>query len=254
MTSVRVIPALLLRNTGLVKTTRFKDPVYLGDVINVVKLFNDMEADELAVLDILARREGRGPNFALLANVTGNAFMPLSYGGGIRDMEDIRKVLGLGFEKVIIGSGAVDSPAIIEQAAGSVGSQSVVISMDVKKHLFGHYEVHAHCGQDRTRTDPVDFARGMQDRGAGEILLTAIDQDGLMTGYDLDLIRTVSQAVTIPVIASGGAGSLGHFAEAVAAGASAVAAGSFFVFHGPRRAVLVSFRSREEINRTLEAT
>lgn len=251
MTIARVIPCLMLKNTGLVKTTRFKHPVYLGDVINVVRLFNDMEADELGIVDVTARSEGRGPSFELLANVAANAFMPMSYGGGIRHMDDIRAVLSLGFEKVILGSVAVDQPALVNQAAGAVGCQSIVVSIDVKKHLFGHYEVHSHCGKQRTRTDPVEFARQMEQRGAGELLLTSIDQDGTMTGYDLELIRRVSEAVRIPVIASGGAGKVEDFREAVLSGASAVAAGSLFVFQGPRRGVLISFPSRQELDHLL---
>lgn len=253
MTAARVIPCLMLKNTGLVKTTRFKHPVYLGDVINVVKLFNDMEADELGILDVTARREGRGPSFDLLANVAGNAFMPLSYGGALRTVADIKRILYLGFEKVIIGSAAVDEPELITRAAGAVGSQSVVVSVDVRKHLFGHYEVYSHDGRKRTRSDPVEFCREVERRGAGEILLTSIDHDGTMSGYDLDLVEKVSEAVDIPVIASGGAGRVEHFAEAVRRGASAVAAASMFVFHGPRRAVLINFPSRRELDEVLAA-
>lgn len=247
----RVIPCLMLRNTGLVKTTKFKHPVYLGDVINVVKLFNDMEADELGILDITARAEGRGPSFDLLANVAANAFMPLSYGGALSDLDDIKRILALGFEKVILGSGAIDQPALITEAAGAVGSQSVVVSVDVKRHVFGGYEVHSRGGSRRNRIDPVTFAREVEGRGAGEILLTAIDRDGTMHGYDLELIGAVSEAVGIPVIASGGAGRVEHFGEAVRSGASAVAAASLFVFHGRRRAVLINFPSRGELDQAL---
>jgi imidazole glycerol-phosphate synthase subunit HisF len=251
MNKARVIPCLMLRNTGLVKTTHFKHPVYLGDVINVVKLFNDMEVDELGIVDISARREGRGPSFDLLATVAGNAFMPLSYGGAIRNMTDISRILAMGYEKVILGSVAADNPDLVEEAARTVGNQSVVVSIDVKKRLFGGNEVYTHGGQKRTKLDPVEFARQMASRGAGEILLTSIDHDGTMSGYDLELIRAVSEAVEIPVIASGGAGRLEHFGEAVRSGASAVAAASFFVFHGPRRAVLINFPQRQDLDRQL---
>jgi cyclase len=239
----------MLRNTGLVKTTRFKEPVYLGDVINVVRLFNDMEVDELGIVDVTAGNEGRKPSFELLANVTGSAFMPLSYGGGITDLEDIRRILSLGFEKVILGRAAIERPEMVDQAARAVGNQSVVVSVDVKKHMLGGYEVYSHGGKRRTKRDPVEFSRELEQRGAGEILLTSMDRDGTMGGYDLDLIRSVCEAVTIPVIASGGAGRLEHFAEAVRSGASAVAAGSMFVFHGPRRAVLINFPRREELDK-----
>ncbi len=252
MAEVRVIPCLLLKDTGMVKTTRFGDPVYLGDAINIVKLFNDMEVDELGVLDISAAGRGRGPNFDLLASIASNAFMPLSYGGGISEIAEARKILQLGFEKIIIGTAAVSNPDLIGRAAEEFGSQSVVVSIDVRKKLFGRYEVCTAGGKRKTGKDPVAHAEEMASRGAGEILLTSVDRDGTMSGYDLELIRMVCDAVEIPVIASGGAGHVNHFAEAVhKGGASAVAAASSFVFHGRRKAVLVNFPDREELQKVL---
>ena len=252
MTEVRVIPCLLLRRAGFVKTVRFDDPTYLGDPINIVKLFSDMEVDELGILDITATTEGRPPQFDLLASIADNAFMPLSYGGGLTGVDQIRRILGIGYEKVVLGTAAAERPELVTEAARIVGSQSVVVSIDAKRGLLGKYEVRIRAGRHRTRTDPVTYARQMEERGAGEILLTAIDRDGLMEGYDLPLIRQVADAVTIPVIASGGAGTLEDFAAAVReGGASAVAAGSMFVFHGRRRAVLVKFPTRAELDAVL---
>ncbi|MBE3134595.1 MAG: imidazole glycerol phosphate synthase subunit HisF [Acidobacteria bacterium] len=252
--NVRVIPCLLLQGTGFVKTTRFQKPVYLGDPVNIVKLFNDMEVDELGILDIRASAEGRGPSFDLLKHIADNAFMPLSYGGGLKDLEAIRRILGIGYEKVIVNTAAFENPGLITDAARIAGNQSIVVSMDVKRSLRGQYEVYAAGGRRPTKCEPVAFARRMEELGVGEILLTAIDRDGTMTGYDTALIRMVSEAVSIPVIACGGSGSAADFARAVReGGASAVAAASLFVFHGPRRAVLISFPTRQEIEDALRS-
>lgn len=253
MMNVRVIPCLLLRGAGFVKTIRFGEPTYLGDPINIVKIFNDKEVDEIGILDIGATAERRPPAFDLLKSIADNCFIPLSYGGGITGMEDIRRILGIGYEKVIIGSRAVEQPALVEEAARVVGSQSVVISIDARRGLFGKYEVCIHGGTRGTKMDPAAFARQMEQAGAGEILLTSIDRDGSMSGYDIELIRMVSGAVGIPVIASGGASKIQDFVDAVRkGGASAVAAASFFVFHGRRRAVLINFPDREELEAALQ--
>jgi cyclase len=248
----RVIPALLLKNRGLVKTVKFKDPKYLGDPINIVRIFNDKEVDELVFLDITATPEKRRPSFDLLANITGECFMPLAYGGGIRDMDDIKTLFKLGIEKIILNTAAVESPELITRAAEQGGSQAVVISVDVRKGFLGRYEVFTHGGQKATGLAPVEFALEMEKRGAGELFLNSIDRDGTMQGYDIPLIKSVTQAVSIPVIACGGAHNLDDFSQAVkSGGASAVAAGSMFVFHGKHRAVLISYPTREEIERVL---
>lgn len=251
MLRTRVIPCLLLKDRGLVKTVKFRDPTYLGDPINIVKIFNDKEVDELVFLDITATVENRRPPFDLLSKITSECFMPLGYGGGVRHLEDIRKLLNLGVEKVAVNSYAVENPLFIKAAADQAGSQSIVASIDVKANRLGEYEVYTHSGQKATGLHPVKLAIEMEEQGAGELLLNSIDRDGTMQGYDLELIRQVSRAVTIPVVASGGAATIQHLAEVVKqGGASAAAAGSMFVFQGPRRAVLISYPSSQELRAT----
>lgn len=247
----RVIPCLLLKNQGLVKTVRFKNPKYLGDPINIVKIFNDKEVDELVFLDIAATVDGKEPPYALLEDIASEAFMPFGYGGGIKKLEQIRRILGLGVEKVVINSHAVENPHFIYEAAQMVGSQSVVVSMDVKKSIWGKYEVYAKGGRRSTGLKPLDFALKMEEMGAGELIVNSIDQDGTMKGYDLDLITCITGAVGIPVVACGGAGKLQDLADAVAqGGASAAGAGSMFVFQGPHRAVLISYPSNKDLVQT----
>lgn len=253
MLKTRVIPCLLLKDKGLVKTIKFKDPKYVGDPINAVRIFNEKEVDELVFLDISASLEGRKPNFKVIGDIAAQTFMPLGYGGGIRDIEDIKTLFSIGVEKVVINSAAIDNPDIIKQASNVAGSQSIVISIDVKKNLWGKYEVYVHSGQVRTKLNPVEWAKKVESLGAGEIFLNAIDKDGTMSGYDIDLIKQVSSSVNIPVVACGGAGSLNDFLEAVKeGGASAVSAGSFFVFHGKHRAVLITYPSINELEETFD--
>jgi cyclase len=247
----RVIPCLLLKNEGLVKTVKFKDPKYLGDPINIVRIFNDKEVDELIFLDILATTGNRRPNFELLGKITSECFMPLGYGGGIRDMDDVRTLLAIGVEKFVLNTSAVENPSLIRAAADHAGSQAVVISIDVKKTLFGKYEVFTRGGKNATGLDPVKFSVDMEKQGAGEIFVNSIDRDGTMQGYDLDLIRRVAESVSVPVVACGGAGNIDHLVEAVKAGASAAAAGSLFVFQGPLRGVLLSYPAQKELKRVM---
>ena len=247
----RVIPCLLLKNEGLVKTVKFKDPKYLGDPINIVRIFNDKEVDELIFLDILATTENRRPNFELLGKITSECFMPLGYGGGIRDMEDVKNLLAIGVEKIVLNTSAVENSSLIRAAADHAGSQAVVISMDVKKTLLGKYEVITRAGKKGTGLDPVKFAIEMEKQGAGEIFVNSIDRDGTMQGYDLELVRRVADSVTVPVVACGGAGNIQHLAEAIKAGASAAAAGSMFVFQGPLRDVLISYPAQEDLKREM---
>ena len=248
MLKTRVIPTLLMRNGGLVKTLRFKEPKYVGDPINAIKIFNDKEVDELMLLDINA--SGRGPAFSVIEEVASECFMPLAYGGGIRTVDEARRILRLGVEKVVFNSAAWRQPQVLREASKEFGAQAVVASIDVRRKLFGRYEVCVDNGTKATGADVVEYAQRLEATGAGEIILTAIERDGLMQGYDLDLIAKVSAAVGIPVIACGGAGSLQHFKDAVEqGGAAAVAAGSMFVFHGPHRAVLITYPSADELER-----
>jgi imidazole glycerol-phosphate synthase subunit HisF len=247
MLKTRVIPALLFKDQGLVKTVHFRKPSYVGDPINAIKIFNDKEVDELVVLDITASIEGRGPSFELIEEIASECFMPLGYGGGIRSVEDIRRILATGVEKVILNAAALADPALVEAAARAAGSQSIVVSIDAKKKLLGGYEVWAAGATRATGRDPAEFAREMQSRGAGEILITSIDRDGTQKGFDLELVRRVAAAVSVPVVACGGAGTLAHLREAVDAGASAVAAGSMFVYVGKHRAVLINYPQYREL-------
>ena len=246
----RVIPCLLLKNKGLVKTVKFKEPKYLGDPINIVRIFNDKEVDELIFLDITATVEQKPPPFKLLSEIASECFMPLGYGGGINNLEDIRTILSLGVEKVSINSGAVANPSFITAAADRFGSQSIVVSIDVKKNMFGKYQVFTHGGRKKTGLDPIRFAVKMEQLGAGELLINSIDRDGTMQGYDLDLIKQISTAIGIPVVTCGGAGSVADLAAAVnQGGASAAAAGSMFVFQGPLRAVLISYPASQDLEK-----
>ena len=252
MRETRVIPCLLLKNQGLVKTVKFKNPKYVGDPINAVKIFNDKEVDELIFLDISATVENRKPPFKMLTQIASECFMPFGYGGGIKTLEDIKKILHLGVEKVAVNSYAVENPAFIKSASEHFGSQSIVVSIDVKKTYPGKYEMYTNGGRIATKIDPVIFARQMEKMGAGELFLNSIDRDGTMKGYDLELIKKVSESVSIPVIACGGAGKIEDFGDAVKKGkASAVAAGSLFVFIGAYRAVLISFPAPEELQNVL---
>ena len=245
----RIIPCLLLFNDGLVKTIHFKNYKYLGDPINIVKIFNEKEVDELVLLDITATTSGKRPPFELLEKLAGEAFMPVGYGGGIRSMEDIKIILGLGIEKIIINTYAIENPSFISHVAAFAGSQSTVVSMDVKKSFFGKYEVRSHRGKKATGWDPVDFAVKMEKEGAGELLLCAIDRDGTMKGYDIDLISRVSAAFNIPVVACGGSRNVNDLKAAIAqGGASAAGAASMFVFQGPHHAVLINYPPYKELN------
>ncbi len=251
MIPTRVMPCLLLRGAGLVKTVRFKEPKYLGDPRNVVKIFNEKEVDELVILDITATPERHKPRFDLVREIVSEAFMPVAYGGGIRDIEDAKTMLALGVEKIVVNTYAVENPRFIREAADLFGSQSVVVCMDIKKGFFGKYEVFTNGGRKGTKLDPVTFAARMQEIGAGELVVNSIDRDGTMQGYDIELIRSVTSAVSIPVIACGGAGKVEDFGEAVrSGGASAVAAGSLFVFQGKHRAVLISYPEPDVLKRT----
>jgi cyclase len=253
MRRTRVVPVLLLTADGLVKTTRFRDPVYVGDPINAVKILNDKGIDELIVLDIEASKRGTGPRLDHLAHIAEECFVPLCYGGGIRTAQQGEAVLRLGFEKVAVNTGALATPELVRDLARGCGSQSVVVAMDVKRNLLGRPRVAMTGGRGIVPSDhsPQDHARRMEELGAGELLVNSVERDGTGRGYDLELVRQVAGAVSVPVIACGGAGQLADFAGAVAAGASAVAAGQMFVFHGRRKAVLISYPSESQLRAAL---
>jgi len=231
MRRTRVIPVLLLKDRGFYKTQKFKEPKYLGDPINILKIFNDKEVDEIGVFDIGATAAGRGPQIDYLGEFTSECFMPLAYGGGISTCEQIGQLFKIGVEKCIINSAFHENPNLIKQAAGEFGSQSIVVSIDAKKRLFGGNEVCTHNGTQKTGLSPLECAKRAEDSGAGEILLNSIDRDGMMTGYDTELAQEICAEVSVPVILCGGVGSVEDLKSAANAGAAA--AGSFFCFPRP---------------------
>ena len=237
---------LLLRDRGLVKTTRFRQPVYVGDPINAVKIFNQKEVDEIAVIDISDQARNQGPDVGRFAAIAGEAFMPMACGGGVRTESQASQLFAAGAEKVILNTAAFRTPDLVSRLAARFGSQSVIVSLDVKRDWLRRSRVFVDRGSRSTGLDPVTAARQAEQSGAGEILLHAIDREGTYTGFDLELIRQVVDAVRIPVIALGGARDAADLGLAVrTGGASAVAAGSMFVFNGPHRAVLISYPSPE---------
>lgn len=246
MNRFRVIPVLLYSSGGLVKTVRFKNPKYVGDPINAIKIFNDKEVDELILLDIDATKNKKGPNFKLVEEVANECFMPFSYGGGITSIEEIKKLLNLGAEKIVINSSATNEN-IIKEASSRFGSQSIVICIDIKKNWQGKYYCYTNRGEKNIKISPIDFAKKMESFGAGELILQFIDKDGTYSGYDLNMIEKISKEVTIPIVACGGASSIEDFTMAVKAGAFAVAAGSMFVFYGKLKSVLINYPTNEEL-------
>jgi cyclase len=244
----RIIPCLLLRGSGLVKTRKFKDPVYVGDPVNAIRIFSEKEVDEIVVLDIDASREGREPNYELIAEMAGEAFMPMAYGGGIHSLEQVRRLIRSGIEKIVINTAAVESTDIIRAAADIFGSQAVVGAVDVKKTLIGGYRVVTKSATKEVKISLEEHIQRLVDAGAGEIFLNSVDKDGTMAGYDLQLIRSVTHKINVPVVACGGAGNIEHLSQAVhEGGAAAVAAGSMFVFYGKHRAVLINYPEKVDL-------
>jgi cyclase len=244
----RITPCLLIQNGGLVKTQKFADPKYVGDPINAVKIFNEKEVDELIVLDIDASTLGQEPNYALIRSLANECRMPLCYGGGVKNIEQLERIIQLGVEKVAISSAAIADPDFIAQAAKRVGSQSVVVVLDIKKTgLLRRYEVFTQNGGASSGLSPIDFVEKMESLGAGEIVINSIDQDGLMQGYDLSLIEAIRKRTSLPITALGGAGSLGDIQGLIEKfGIIGAAAGSLFVFKGKYRAVLINYPSRSD--------
>jgi cyclase len=243
----RIIPSLLVHDNGLVKTVNFKNPKYVGDPINAVKIFNEKEVDELAVFDIDATVLGKEPDYVLIKKLANQSRMPLCYGGGVRTVEQAQKIFGLGIEKIALSSAVMENPDLITQISDRVGSQSVIVVMDVKKKLLGGYEIYTHNGKKSTGINPVAFAEKAQKLGAGEIIINSIDQDGVMKGFDMNLIDKISEKISIPITVLGGAGSLQDIKKVMDLhGIIGVAAGSLFVFKGVYKAVLISYPTQKE--------
>ena len=242
MIKPRIIPVLLLHNNGLVKGIHYRNHKYVGDPINAVRIFNEKGADELFILDISATKRGGIADPGFIERIANECYMPFGVGGGIRSITDIRQLLRAGAEKVSINTAAIQRPELIKEACEKFGSQSITVSIDVKRTWRGNYCVYSHSGTIKTSLDPTKWAVEVALFGAGEILLNSIDRDGTRNGFDLELIKKISSAVDIPVIACGGAGNIVHFSQAIEqGGASAVAAGSLFVFFGPHRSVLIQY-------------
>ncbi len=243
----RIIPCLLVHNKGLVKTIKFKDPKYVGDPLNTVRIFNEKEVDELMVIDIDATREKRGPDINLIKNLAHECRMPLCYGGGVTTADEAKQIINMGAEKVAISAGAINNPQFVSVLAQAVGSQSVIVVLDVKKKFLGGYEAYTHNGTVATGKDPVELSKHFENLGAGEIIINSIDQDGTMTGFDYKLCDKVRDAISLPMTLLGGAGSIEHIEETIQRYTTiGVAAGSLFVFKGKYRAVLISYPSIDE--------
>jgi imidazole glycerol-phosphate synthase subunit HisF len=252
MLRTRIIPCLQLIDESLVKTVKFGNYGYIGDPINTVRIFNELEVDELCFLDIRATLERRPPNFKILREIANECFMPLAYGGGIQDAETAKKILSIGFEKIVINTAAVETPALVSELANHSGNQSIIGSIDVKKNLWGKYHIYTHDGSKKNEVDPVVHAKQLESLGAGELLITSMDHDGTWAGYDVEITKKIAGAVNIPVIANGGAGSVFHISEVVKkANVSAVALGSMVVYQKRGLGVLVSFPDRQELSSAL---
>jgi cyclase len=254
MLRVRVIPCLQLRQDSLVKTVRFRRPAYIGDPVNTVRIFNELEVDELAFVDIRASAQGRGPNFAVLREIADECFMPLSYGGGVSDLATAERILHIGFEKLILNTAALANPPLITELATRFGSQAIIVAIDVKRTVLQRLRVTAKSGTEVHGRSPVSWAQEAERLGAGEILLTSVDREGTWQGFDVALTAQVARAVTVPVIAHGGAGGIEHIRAVVhEGGASAVALGSLVVYQGRQSGVLVNFPDRVALARALES-
>jgi len=242
MLQTRIIPCLLLKNDSLVKTVNFKKPAYIGDPVNTARIFNELEVDELVLLDISATNKNRKPDFKILAELANECFMPLAYGGGVNNFKDAKKIFQIGIEKVVVNSIAFSKPTFITELAEHFGNQAIVASIDVKKNIFGKYQVYSNSGTIKQKVDLVKWAQELERLGAGEILLTAIHREGTWKGYDLNMIEKISNSVNIPVIANGGGGSVQDVKSLfIETNISATALGSMLVFQGKGLGVLVNY-------------
>lgn len=246
MLETRVIPVLLLKDNGLVKTEKFKKYRYVGDPINAIRIFNEKEVDELILLDLEANNSGK-INFNLIERITSECFMPLCYGGGIQDIDTIRKILALGVEKIALNTFALNNLSFLKSAIEEFGSSTIVLSIDIKKNILGKYEIYTNGGKKKHSRSLEEVLISIEQLKVGEVLINSIDKDGTQSGYDLKLIKKVSELITMPVVACGGAGSIEDFKLGKENGASALAAGSFFVFHGKFKAVLITYPERNKL-------
>ena len=246
----RIIPSLLIHDKGLVKTVNFKSPKYVGDPINAVRIFNEKEVDELAIFDIDATILDQEPDYALIEKLANQSRMPLCYGGGVKTVEQAQKIFGLGIEKIALSSAVIKNPKLVTEIAERVGSQSVIVVLDVKKKFLGGYEVYTNNGGKATGINPIKFVKELEDLGAGEIIINSIDNDGVMKGYDLNLIDKIAESISLPLTVLGGAGSLTDIEKVIDKhGVIGVAAGSLFVFKGTYKAVLINYPNQTEKNK-----
>lgn len=252
MLRTRVIPCLQLIDDNLVKTVKFDNHGYIGDPINTVRIFNELEVDELCFLDIRASIQGREPNIEILQQIANECFMPLSYGGGVRDFDTAQKILSIGFEKIVLNTAAYRTPALVTQISDYFGAQAVIGSIDVKKNMWGKYQVFVNDGKEKIKKDAVEWAKELEQLGVGELLVTSMDKDGSWSGYDQDIIAKINDAVNIPVIANGGAGSVADIESVVKeCGVSAVALGSMVVYQKKGMGVLVNFPDKQLLEQAL---
>ena len=244
----RVIPVLLLMDNGLYKTKQFNNPIYIGDPINAVKIFNEKEVDELILLDITSTSENKEIQYDFIKDIVSEAFMPICYGGGVKNVNQIKKLLKIGIEKISINSHAVFNPDFIKEASGIYGSSTIVVSLDIRKSKFGKYSVYTERGKRSSGLDPIKFSKYLEKLGVGELLVTSINNEGTMQGYDIILLKKIASQLGIPIIANGGSGKLEHMKKVINdAGVSAVSAGSMFVYYGKHRAVLINYPDRFRI-------
>ena len=247
----RLIPVLSIINDDLVKTTQFSNPRYLGDPVNAVKIFNGKMVDELCILDITASKEEKEPNFDLLRDIAAQAFMPLSYGGGLTTMEQVKQIIQMGYEKVVFNTSLLHNPTLIKDVVSYLGRSGVVAAIDVRKEN-NNYNVYSKSGTEKFDSSLEETIKYVQQLGVGEIIINSIDNDGMMTGYDEEIIKIISSLAQVPLIANGGAGEISHFKNAIHAGAQAAAASSFFVYYGKQKTVLITHPSEREINQLWE--
>jgi len=250
MLNNRIIPCLQLIGDSLVKKVKFDKHSYIGDPINTVRIFNELEVDELCFLDISATTEKRKPNLKILKEIANECFMPLSYGGGIESIQTVHEILSIGFEKIILNTSSYENPELIGEIVKQFGSQSLIISIDLKKNIFGKYSMYTNCGKVKQKTDPIEWSKTVEKLGAGELLITSMDREGTWQGYDLEILNEISDSVNIPVVANGGAGKVDHIVNVFEnTKVAAVAVGSMLVYQAKGLGVLVNFPDKKKLEK-----